>query len=237
MRDMIRLGQVEPVRKRVADATQLLLGDTIMLGETEWREPTILPGWTRAMVATHLARSADAMREVILGVVEERGEVAYPDEAQRLAELERGAARSGLELQIDLDTSAGALGEGFGLVSDWQAPVRLPLGQFPASAVVVARFHEVVLHHLDLNVGFGLDRVDTVSASWLLQWAALWLRTSPHQPAVEIASESGVHETIGDLGPVRTVTGSDSELWGWLTGRADGATLEGANGLTWPLLG
>nr|NLI51034.1 maleylpyruvate isomerase family mycothiol-dependent enzyme [Propionibacterium sp.] len=237
MRDMIRLGQVEPVRKQVADATQLLLGDTIVLTEAEWREPTILPGWTRAMVATHLARGADAMRETILAVVDGRPDAGYPPPDQRLADLERGAGRSGLDLQIDLDTSAGALGEAFGLVDDWRVPVRLPLGEMPVAAVVVARFHEVVLHHLDLNTGFGLSQLDTVSASWLLQWAALWLRTRPGLPAVELTSESGVREEIGDRAPTRTVTGSDADLWGWLTGRTDGATLNGTAGLVWPLLG
>jgi len=237
MRDMIRLGQVEPVRKRVADATQLLLGDTIVLTDAEWREPTILPGWTRAMVATHLARGADAMRETILAVVDGGTDVRYPSPEQRLADLERGANRSDLDLQIDLDTSAGALGEAFGLVEDWHVPVRLPLGELPIAAVILARFHEVVLHHLDMNTGFGLSQLDTVSASWLLQWAALWVRTRPGQPAVELISESGVREEVGDRGAPRTVTGSDAELWGWLTGRTDGAALDGTTGLVWPLLG
>jgi maleylpyruvate isomerase len=236
MRDMIRLGQVEPVRKRVSDHTQLLLGDTIVLSEAEWREPTILPGWTRAMIATHLARSADAMRELILGVVDGRP-VDYPSPEDREAELERGATRSGLDLQIDLDTSAGALGEAFGFVTDWQAPVRLPLGEMPVSAVVLARFHEIVLHHLDLGIGFTLDKIDPVAASWLLQWAALWIRTRPRRPAVLLSSGSGVREEVGDVGPQRTVTGSDAELWGWLTGRTDGSTLDGTTGLIWPLLG
>ncbi len=233
---MIRLGQVEPVRKRVAEHTQLLLGDTIVLADAEWRQPTVLPGWTRAMVASHLARSADAMRELILGVVDGRP-VAYPTPEEREADLERGATRSGLDLQIDLDTSAGALGEAFGLVTDWQFPVLLPLGELPASALVVARFHEVVLHHLDLAIGLTPDTIDTVSASWLLQWACLWLRTRPGLPAVSLSSESGVHEEVGEVGSPRAVSGSDVELWGWLTGRSDGSTLDGAAGLTWPLLG
>lgn len=237
MRDMIRLGQVEPVRRRVADATQLLLGDTIVLGDAEWREDTQLPGWSRAQVATHLARSADAMRDIVLAVVDRRPVPPYPDESERLSELEKGAGRSGLELQIDLDTSAGALDETWGLVTDWTVPVQLPLGELPVGAVVVARFHEVVLHHLDLGTGLTLDKIDTVAASWLLQWAALWVRTHPGLPHVELVSESGVRETVGDFGELHTVTGTDIALWGWLTGRTDGSAVEGGSGVAWPLLG
>lgn len=237
MRDMIRLGQVDPVRKRVADATSALLGDSIVLTDADWASPTLLPGWSRAQVAQHLARGADAMREVVLAAVDGRQRPLYPHPEHRLADLEAANGLTGLELQIDLDTTAGGLAEAFGLVTDWLAPVRLPVGELPLSALVVARLHEVVLHHLDLGTSFSLADLEPVAASWLLQWAALWLRTKPGLPRVILQSEAGVVEEVGDVGPSRTVTGSDIALWGWVTGRGDADALVGADGLTWPLLG
>ncbi len=237
MRDMIRLGQVDPVRKRVADATSALLGDTIVLTDADWAEPTLLPGWSRAQVAHHLARGADAMRQVTLAAIDGRQRPLYPYPEQRVADLETANGRTGLDLQIDLDTTAGGLDEAFGLVTDWVATVRLPVGELPLAALVVARLHEVVLHHLDLNTSYSLANLEPVAASWLLQWAALWLRTKDGLPRVVLESESGVVEEIGDVGPSRTVTGTDIALWGWITGRGDADTLEGAEGLTWPLLG
>ena len=234
---MIRLGQVEPVRKRIADATQTLLGDTITLSDTDWLEPSLLPGWSRAQVATHIARSADAMRQVVLGVVSGDLRPLYPSDEERRAALERGATASGLELQIELDTTAGGLDAAFGLVTNWTEPAPPPLGVMPVSALVVARLHEVVLHHLDLNTGYALDRVDAVTASWLLQWAALWLRTKRGLPAVDLVSESGVRESLGDTGEPLLVTGSDAALWGWVTGRTAGESLTGGDGIAWPLLG
>ena len=237
MRDMIRLGQVDPVRKRVADATSALLGDTIVLTDADWAEPTLLPGWSRAQVAHHLARGADAMRQVTLAAIDGRQRPLYPYPEQRVADVETANGRTGLDLQIDLDTTAGGLDEAFGLVTDWVATVRLPVGELPLAALVVARLHEVVLHHLDLNTSYSLANLEPVAASWLLQWAALWLRTKDGLPRVVLESESGVVEEIGDVGPSRTVTGTDIALWGWITGRGDADTLEGAEGLTWPLLG
>ena len=151
---MIRLGQVDPVRRRVAEATQALLGDTIMLSDEQWHSRSRLPGWTRAKVASHIALSADAMRRVTLAAIDGHEQPLYPSEAQRVAELEADAGLRGLELQIDLDTTAGGLDEAFGLVTDWLTPIRLPVGALPLSAIVVARLHEVVLHHVDLGTSF-----------------------------------------------------------------------------------
>jgi len=237
MRDMIRLGQVDSVRKRIADATQTLLGDTIVLTDEQWSEDTLLPGWSRAQVAHHLARSADAMRKLVIAANSGRQRPLYHSDEERRAEVDRGAGRRGLDLQIDLDTTAGGLDEAFGLVHDWLVPVRLPVGELPLSAVVVARLHEVVLHHLDMRTSFTLDRLEPVAASWLLQWASLWLRTKPGLPRVVLQSESGVTEEVGDVGVPRTVSGTNQALWGWITGRTDGADLEGAEGMTWRLLG
>ena len=237
MRDMIRLGQVGPARKRVADATSALLGDCIVLSDADWAGPTLLPGWSRAQVAHHLARGADAMRQVTLAAIDGRQRPLYPYPDQRLADLETANGRTGLDLQIDLDTTAGGLDEAFGLVTDWLATVRLPVGELPLSALIVARLHEVVLHHLDLRTSFSLADLEPVAASWLLQWAALWLRTKAGLPAVSLHSESGVVERVGEVGEERTVKGSDADLWGWVTGRTGADALDGADGLTWPLLG
>src|SRR3954451_11927657 len=52
---------VTEVRELLAAANRRLLGDTIAVDHADWRAPSGLPGWTRAHVATHLARHADAI--------------------------------------------------------------------------------------------------------------------------------------------------------------------------------
>lgn len=237
MHDLIHSGQVDPVRNRVADATQVLLGNTIMLSEAAWQQPSTLPGWTRAHVATHIARSADAMARLAAFAQDDHSVPLYDSDQERHDDLERGAERAGLELQIDLDTSAGALENAFSLVTDWLQPVTLPIGELPLASLTLARLNEVTLHHIDLNIGYTAEQVDPVSASWLLQWAAAWLRTKSGLPLVEIESDAGVTETVGTVGTLRRVTGPTPALWTWLTGRTDGSGLEGTDGLTWPLLG
>lgn len=238
MCDIIRLGQVEAVRKRISDATSSLLGDTIVLSDEQWREPSRLPGWSRAHVATHIAQNADAFARLVQSSADRVPSTMYPSDEQRRATLERGADRAGLELQIDLDTSAVALEEAFDSVLDWTVPVPvpLPIGPLPVAAITVARFHEIAIHHLDLDCGFTVERLEPVSVRWLLQWSAEVVGSRPGLPAVDVENTSGVLVSVGDVGWRRTVRGDDATLWLWLTGRSDGQALDGADDLMFPLL-
>ena len=234
MHDLIRLGQVEPVRKRLSEATLGLLGCTIALSDDEWRAPSLLPGWSRAHVATHVARNADALRGLVQEVIAGGWKTLYASEAERMEAIERGAERSGLELQIDLDTSAGELSSVMEQVDDWAQPVRLPFGVLPLASVAVARLHEVTLHHIDLGCSYTPEQLDPVPARWLLQWAVDRLATRPGLPAVDVESDSGLTASLGDVGERRHVRGTDAALWGWVTGRSAGADLDGVDGHAWP---
>lgn len=234
---IVNQGQVDPALKRIAIATQSLLRDTLALDEDDWRVPSLLPGWTRAHVATHVARNADALRRLIAAARVGDPTLLYPSANQKFSEIERGAERSGLELHVDLDTSAGELARLCDRVEDWMVPVRLPDGEFPLSIVVLIRLQELTLHHLDLDSGFSWADVQPVPARWLLEWMLVLLRDDDSLPAVDVASDSGLTASLGGVGERRSVSGPDAALWAWLTGRSAGEGLTGAGGLTWPLAG
>ncbi len=237
MLNLVNQGQVEPVRRRIAEATQRLLGDTIRLSDEQWRAPSLLPGWSRAHVATHVARGADAMREALAASRAQQTQPLYPSPQEKYAALERGAERSGLDLQIDLDTSAGRLALAYEHVEDWSLPIRSPNGEYPASVMPLIRLQELVLHHIDLDCGYRWADIDLIPARWLLQWLVLLLRDDETLPVVDITSASGVTASFGGTGIRRHVSGPDAALWVWLAGRSDGDALTGADGLRWPLAG
>ena len=108
-RALLGADDIRLVRRRKLEATQQLLGDTIMIEEDAWHEPSALPGWTRAHVATHLARSADAFSRLAESAHYGVGMPLYLSDRDRFTDIERGAERRALDLQIDLDTSAGRL--------------------------------------------------------------------------------------------------------------------------------
>lgn len=240
MLDLIRMAQVEPVRKRLDAETQRLLGNTITLTDDQWRAPSLLPGWTRAHVATHIARNADAFARVTRNAEAGIAAPFYESYDAKVRELETGALRGGMELQVDLDTSAGGLVEAFDIVTDWHREIEFPWGPAPLSMLTVARLHEVYSHHVDLDCGFVPADFDPVPARWLMQWALLRLPAATGRPLVSIASDSGLTAELGRAGEgeePRHVTGPDSALWAWVTGRSSGDHIAGAEGITWPLMG
>lgn len=223
---------LETLRKRVQEATQRLLGDTIGISDDDWNRPSLLPGWSRAHVAAHLSANADALAELIDAAARGRSVPLYPDDEARAEGIERGSSMTGLELQICLDTSAGRLERAMDAVDDWSAPVELLGRQLTLAQVPMARLSEIVMHHLDLDCGFDVGRIDSASARWLLQWVAFRCAGADDLPAIRLESTSGLSTEVGAGGDRRTVSGSDGALWGWLVGRTGANAIEGADGLT-----
>jgi maleylpyruvate isomerase len=142
-------------------ATQRLLDDARTLTEDDLRGPSRLPGWTRAHVLAHLARGADAMRNVLAGARLGEDRPGYASAQARDDAIEAGAALSAADLMADLAESAMALRALSRLLpeSAWQAPVRAGGAvPFPAAGLITRRLAEVELHHCDLATGYGPDR-------------------------------------------------------------------------------
>jgi len=143
---------------QIDHATQRLLGTAREIADPELRQPSLLPGWTRAHVLAHLARGADAMRHLLIGARSGENRPAYASEQERAAAIEHTAGLSSKELAADLAASAMALRAISRQLPDdaWQFPVRLrDSGPFPATRLLTLRLVEVELHHCDLGTGYG----------------------------------------------------------------------------------
>jgi len=139
-------------------ATQRLLDDARTLTEADLRCPSLLPGWTRAHVLAHVARVADAMRNLLAGVLSGQDRAAYASAQTREADIERGALMRASDLMADLADSAMALRSVVRRLPDeaWRVPVRiLESAPFPAGQLLTRRLTEVELHHCDLGTGYG----------------------------------------------------------------------------------
>src|SRR5260370_30335400 len=90
-------------------ATQRLLDDARTLTEADLRVPSLLPGWTRAHVLAHVARDADAMRNLLAGARSGQDRPAYASAQAREADIERGATMRAANLIADLADSSMAL--------------------------------------------------------------------------------------------------------------------------------
>ena len=240
----VRLAEL---RTLLTTATQHLLGSTIVVTDQEWAGPSRLPGWSRGHVATHLARQADGFARLVEGITSGVPQPMYSSPEARTAEIEDGAGRTGLELQTDLDASAGRLAEAFerldeadvdaGGAGGWSTEVELRGGLVvPARLLPLGRLFEVELHLVDLDVGHEVDQIEDPVAEWLIEWFAFRARARDEFPRVELHATSGSTTTVGSVGEPVVVHGTAAALLGWITGRAGGDAVDGAGGLRLPSL-
>lgn len=214
------------VRQLKRAATQRLLGDTISISDSDWLAPTTLPGWTRAHVATHLARNADVLRRFVTRLAS-RPELERDDIVQ---DLEAGSRRSPLDIQIDLDTSSGLLNDAFDqlTVEKWATPLWGSLDGLTVSDLPMLRLNEVVLHHVDLDCGFVFGDIDPTVADWLLAWNLYRRADLVTGPGIALVTSAGRVFRVGSGPGVSEVSGTDANLLGWLTGRLPRTAVSGA---------
>ena len=143
---------------QIDQATQRLLDASRVITEPDLRAPSLLPGWTRAHVLAHLARGADAMRNLLIGARSGHDRPAYASAEARDADIHAAAAARPNDLMADLADSAMAFRVIARQLPDagWRFPVRvLDSRSFPADELLIRRLVEVELHHCDLGIGYG----------------------------------------------------------------------------------
>lgn len=223
--------EITHVRSLLAAADRRLLGDTIALSDDDWRAPSRLPGWTRGHVATHLARHAEAFARLASWARTGVEQPMYPTD--RDAAIEAGAGRNGLTIQTDLDTATGLLDKEFDAVTDtaaWARPVRLRDRQgLPAARLPAGRLAEVIIHHVDLDVGVAVADLDQPMAEVALGWCAFRVAPRPGFPRLRLTTGCGRAYDLGPQagGDVVEVGGPANLLLGWITGRSGTDGLEG----------
>jgi maleylpyruvate isomerase len=219
------------LRLLIADATRRLLQTAAPLTDQQAREPSLLPGWSRGHVLTHIARNADGLRNLLIwartGVVTPQ----YADEGERDRGIAAGAGRSVAELLSDLEETAAALAAEADRLRphDWAAEVRGRRGPaHPAWFTLRRRLTEVEIHHVDLRAGYGPD-------DWPTLFAVTGLRrivadfASDETPAARLVSpDAGLAVRIGPppASPAVEVSGPVRAMLAWLIGRSGGSGLK-----------
>ena len=163
---------MDAAQRRVSDAldlaTQRLIDEARLLTGADLREPSLLPGWSRAHVLAHLARGADTMRSLLAGARAGQDRPAYASAEARDADIDASAAAGASELADDLASSAMALRTVARQLPDqaWRFGVQVMDGaRFPAGQLLIWRLAEVELHHCDLGIGYGHDQWTAVFAA------------------------------------------------------------------------
>ena len=169
--------------------------------------PSLLPGWTRGHVLTHLARNADALANLVLAARTGDGRPMYPGGPDgREAAIEAGAGRHLGDLRLDLDDSAERLLEPRSPTFPAEAQAREVAMRRGATAygweIPLIRIREVEIHHVDLDAGYTPDDWDPDFAARTLDQLAPFFRDARDCPVgVLVATDADARWEVAAGGP------------------------------------
>lgn len=218
----------EELLAALAEADDQLLRTASDLKPDQAAEPSLLPGWSRGHVLTHLARNADGFRRVLAGAA--RGETVrmYDPQESREADIEAGAGRALPELLDDLREAVRALDEQISAMPAEAWTFTLEPGRgavFPAEKALWRRYNEVEYHHVDLDAGYTPAHWPALFVGRGLELLAERFAGRDEVPALLLQDEdTGRAYPLGAGGgePSLVVAGPSSGLLAWLSGRAAG---------------
>jgi maleylpyruvate isomerase len=225
--------QVRRSMARIGEATDRLLASAGALTDTGVREPSLLPGWTRGHVLTHIARNADGLGNLLRWARTGITTPMYASREARQADIEAGAGRSAAVLAADVQATAIAFAAEAASLPDeaWTAQVQGLTGPpIPGRGVLDWRLRELEIHHVDLAVGYRPG-----------DWPGEFVTASLPGVAGEFAGREDTPSCLlqpdgsglgpFQIGPEQTtgqpvlVRGSPASLLAWLIGRDDGGGL------------
>jgi len=213
-------------------ATTRYLGALEVLNDDDMRDPSLLPGWSRGHIITHVARNADGLCNLVHWAETGVETPMYPSRDQRDADIEAGADRSANDLRMDASASAGRFLQAVNEldVRHEDAPVsRIPGAEtFPARDVALLRWIEIEVHQADLGLDF-------THQDWSSDFADLVIGRVKNDradcPAMALkASDTDGQWTYGVPGEGPEITGRAVDLAWWVLGRGDGSGLVSSSG-------
>jgi len=140
-----------------------LIADLAEVDDKAARGPSLLPGWSRGHVLTHLARNADSNTGIFVAAQHGLVGVQYAGgREQRSNDIEAGSGRSAAELAIDVESSIVRLEAAWDATPDdlWDTARGRATAGGEASLTewVFSRWRETEVHHADLGLGYSWAR-------------------------------------------------------------------------------
>jgi maleylpyruvate isomerase len=222
--------------RQVADDIEALTASTRTLQRTiadltdeQVGAPSLLPGWTRGHVLTHLARNADGFLNLLAWARTGVEQPMYVSQESRAADIEAGAHRTAADLIADVEESQDRLAAAIADLDDdeyWRRVVRVGKAdrERPAAQIPMIRRVEVEVHHVDLDLDYTLAHLPTDLVTAMLTDITHDLSTRDDLAGfVLVANDDEGTWVVGDGGA--EITGTPPSLLGWLLGRTQGIGL------------
>lgn len=193
-------------------------------------QPSLLPEWDRRHVVAHIARNADALRNLLTWARTGVETPMYVSAAARAEGIETTAAMSAGELRRDVGAASADLMTDVESLPDdaWQRPVRTARGrEITAADIPWMRIRESWIHAVDLGGRASFGDVPRDLVTELLDDVTGGFRGREDCAPMSLRERDSAQEwRIGAAtGHAVVVEGTGADLLGWLLGRADGRSL------------
>ena len=210
----------------VRQADDQVLAVLDRLPDPAFAEPSLLPGWSRAHVAAHLAHNAEGLARLATWAATGVETPMYPSAEARAADIEStaahrpadvrekvAAASTRLVLQLDDLPPAARAVEVRGLLPP----------PFLAATIPWQRVRELWVHLVDLDAGVGLADLPADVQVALLDEAVERSLVRPVAHPVVLVEDAGAGAggrwALGPEDGATVLTGPRPLLLSWLTGR------------------
>lgn len=227
--------RAEAALESVEHVTRRLVATANELDDVAVRAPSRLPGWSRAHVLSHLARNADACRNLLVWARTGVEHAMYASGADRDADIEEGARRGSWLLAADLAASCDRFADVARTMPEeaWNAEVVLASGlPMPAYRVLRLRMLEAWVHFADLDVGVGFGDIPMPELEWILEDVVQEFGGRANVPplCLTVRLPQGRRrewDLRGALAKRIPISGEAGPVLGWLLGRTGGEELSG----------
>jgi maleylpyruvate isomerase len=207
----------------VEDATAHLLRTIDGLTDEQARGDSLLRGWTRGHVLTHIARNADALINLTVWARTGIRTPMYPSREVRAETIQAQSGRPAAELAVDIVESHERLMIAVNDMTDddWAKTYGDPDRVRPATYILTMRRTEVEVHHVDLGLDYTLAHWPEDFVEDLLEETVEDMTSRGTAPGFTmVGNDDEGRWTVGSGG--QTITGPPPALLGWLIGRTDG---------------
>ena len=207
----------------VADGTRRLLADLAALSDAALDSPTLLPGWNRRHLLSHVANNASALRNLVHWAKTGEERRMYASGEQRAADIAAGASAPAGELRSLVEASAAALGADLDGMPPpaWSAQVITAQGLTRyAVEIPWMRVREAYVHTVDLDAGTEFADLPGTFLTTLLADIVGRRTTMADGPALALtATDTGASWSVAGHGDPVSIDAPLATLTQWLAGR------------------
>ncbi|MCQ4081080.1 maleylpyruvate isomerase family mycothiol-dependent enzyme [Streptomyces sp. RB6PN25] len=215
--------------QEISAAAQRLLNGLAALDDTGVRAPSLLSGWTRGHVLSHLACQVPALERLLEWARTGVETPQYADRQARGAEIAAGAGRPAALLVADVRETAAHFQRSIEELPGpaWKATIKPFTGETcTPQRVLVIRLRELELHHIDLRLGYGFTDIPETALRIIFDDVTGYFAQAPGVPTFTLRDDEGAVIARFGTGSGPTVSGTLAEALAWLSGRSDGAGLD-----------